>query len=219
MKNKYIILIIVLCVVALLCGVPLIINYCFKTFSIAEIFVAEWDANAALTYWGALLTFFSTTILSALALWQNDVIRKESSRHSLQLQLMEYRKVMPLFNIICASEYSEYQKMRIRICNISENPAFSVTITKAYISNTSRSLLEGQINKTVKTLFAQQTMETTCQNGPIYGREYLQIELLCFDIYRNEITYCYCGEINLDEKDIVCYIEKIDYTKVLHSLD
>lgn len=217
MKNKYIIFIFILCVFALSCGVPLIINYCFKTSAIDEIFVAEWDANAALTYWGATLTFFSTTILSALALWQNDVIKKESSRHSLQLQLMEYRKVMPLFSVICTSEYSEFQKMRIRICNISENPAFCVTIKKACVGNINWNLLEGQSNKTEKTLFAHQTLEETCQNGPISGREYLQIELLCFDIYRNEIACCYFGKINLDEKSIVCYLEKINYTNVLHS--
>lgn len=218
MKKNYIVPIIILCVVGFPFGAPLVINYCFKTSALAEIFVAEWDANAALTYWGAVLTFFSTTILSALALWQNDVIKMESSRHSRQLQLMEYRKVMPLFNIVCTSEYSNFRKIGIRIWNISENPAFSVTLRKVCISNTNQNILEEQADKPGKTLLAQETMEITCQNGPIYGRGYLQIEFLCSDIYRNEIKYCYCGEINLDEMDIVCYIEEINYEKTLHSL-
>jgi uncharacterized membrane protein len=102
--------------------VPFVINLLFKLKS-NGIFSAEWSAGDFLQYYGSLLTFASTVILSLLVLWQNKTIRDETEKRTELAAEMEIIKNMPKFS--CKSNVSNgyVSKLRFTVTNVSENVA------------------------------------------------------------------------------------------------
>lgn len=88
---------IVLLFILFLVGIPFGIHCLFKLKSPTSFFIAEWSAGEFLSYYGSFLSFGATVILSALALWQNEIIRSESNKHTILLEQMEINKCCPFF--------------------------------------------------------------------------------------------------------------------------
>lgn len=72
----------------LLC-VPLIIHIIFKIPSEHSFITPEWSAGELLSYYGAILAFLGTVFLGALALYQNDLFKKQNDK-IMQLQNVPY---------------------------------------------------------------------------------------------------------------------------------
>ena len=89
--NKHKIIIIVILLI-LLIGVPLITHCLFKINSNNSFWVSAWSAGEFLSFYGSVLSFVATVILSILALWQNEIIRAESNKHTELLEEMEKNK-------------------------------------------------------------------------------------------------------------------------------
>ena len=98
-KKRLLILIIFLLAVLSLFGIPATINLLFKQTSHIPFFIAEWSAGEALNYYGAVLTFFGTSLLNIVALWQNHLIKVSNEKHMEFLETLEKEKFIPKFMI------------------------------------------------------------------------------------------------------------------------
>ena len=56
--------------------IPLLINILFKFKAPIKLLESEWEAADMLGYYGSVLGFLSTTLLSMLAIWQNEKIKQ-----------------------------------------------------------------------------------------------------------------------------------------------
>ena len=110
--------------------IPLIINLLFKLKS-NGVFSAEWTAGEFLQFYGSLLSFISTTILSMLAIWQNKTIKDEADKRTALAEQMELAKNMPKFSCRTSGYSGKIENLRMTISNISENVANDI-----YVCNT-----------------------------------------------------------------------------------
>ncbi len=121
--------------VAAILGMPLIINCLFKLRTDNDFFIAEWTAGDMLSYYGAVLTFVSTTILSVLALWQNHVIKEENDKHTALLERMEREKNNAHLMIQDAVSFKNAGNISLQLKNVSENMALNIIISGLAIEN------------------------------------------------------------------------------------
>ncbi len=132
-KHKVAFAVICLLVVFALIGVPLLINVLFKIDSGICALQAEWSAGDALGYYGAVLSFLGTVVLSALALYQNHIIKVEADKKATMLEERERIKNMPKFCTRSLSFSGEYAKISFDIENISENIAHEIKVYDFFI--------------------------------------------------------------------------------------
>lgn len=128
-KNRVAFLILISLLIIII-GIPLLINCLFKYSIPCKFFNAEWSAGDALAYYGEILSFLGTTILSALALWQNHVIEEKSNKHTAILELMEKEKNLPYLIIEKISGFKNNQDLTLNIKNESENIALNVIVSE-----------------------------------------------------------------------------------------
>lgn len=116
-------------VIVLTFGIPLGINWMFKTQAPCDFLVASWNADAALSYYGSVLGFLGTVILSGLALWQNHVIQEANNRHTALLEHMERVKNEPHIAVKALSANGRTSNLRVKIINTSENIAEKLSLS------------------------------------------------------------------------------------------
>ena len=83
-NHRMIICLLLIVLLFCFCG-PILINVLFKLKTTHKFFIAEWGAGDALVYYGSVLTFISTTILSSLAVWQNQMLKKSTDMYNALL--------------------------------------------------------------------------------------------------------------------------------------
>lgn len=109
--------------------IPFLINFMFKQASPCDLFTAEWNAGDVLAFYGAVLSFLSTSILSVLALWQNHIIKEENEKHRVILERMEREKNYPLLIIGDVVGHGNAQDLTFDIKNLSDNIAQRITVS------------------------------------------------------------------------------------------
>lgn len=188
-------------VVFLLIGVPFIVHCLFKIKSTNSFWAAEWTAGEFLTYYGAALSFTATVILSFLALWQNELIREESNKHTYVLEEMERRKICPFFTVVCNYEGINHSDMRIAVRNITDNMALDVSIIE--VGQT----LNGQqeFHKSYPILAPWDVMEVDLENGFLEEKDLVQLNISCKDIYGNENSFLAQGKYDSDNS-VYCFV-------------
>lgn len=124
-----------ICVLFFVVGMPLIINWIFKQPALCEFFVVDWEAKDALAYYGSALGFLGTVIFSALALWQNHMIKTESNKRQEVLDRMEVQKHMPIIEVRPSSCSGSGMHLSFNISNVSENVALDIVVSKIQILN------------------------------------------------------------------------------------
>lgn len=134
-RQKGVVTGIALGVAAALIGVPVIINCLFKLRAKNDFFAAEWTAGDMLSYYGAVLTFISTTILSVLALWQNHVIKEENDKHTALLERMEREKNNAHLMIRDAVSFKNAGNISLQLKNVSENMALNIILSDLSIED------------------------------------------------------------------------------------
>lgn len=191
-KNHIILLIcLVLSILIVTMGIPFLINYSFKTTALTSIFIAEWDAGDALVYYGAMLSFFSTTLLSILALWQNHIIEEKNHIHTTLLEKMEKEKNAPCLIIDNISWKQDAKTLDFDIKNVSENIAHNIRADDFLIIDENKGE-KGKIEKTfeVRYLGFSASYHIRLLNLQIGN----QTDHICFNIYYsdkfNEIHKC-----------------------------
>lgn len=139
-KHKVEAILFLICMAFLSFGAPLIINILFKHPSSSYLTAAEWDAGAALEYFGTVLTFWGTSALSIIALWQNKVIDESNSKHSQLIEKMLIEKNMPLLYIVDISYFESFGGIIFSILNVSDNIANNITISNVRIIDSNNNI-------------------------------------------------------------------------------
>ena len=127
-KNKHTMLLVVGLVILVLV-IPFILNVLFKIPAPLKVFVAEWEAAAALSYYGEILSFLSTTALSILALWQNKKINEANERHTNLLEQMEREKSAPRFIVEKSVVLGLGYDLKLEITNVTDNIARNISLS------------------------------------------------------------------------------------------
>lgn len=127
--------IVVLIIIIMVIGIPILINCLFKLSAPFDLFAAEWTADSALTYYGSVLTFLGTFVLSVLALWQNHVIEEVNSKHTALLERMEREKNAPFIIISDVVGHGNASDLTFFVKNISENIAKEISISNFIVVN------------------------------------------------------------------------------------
>ena len=116
-------------------GVPLLINWAFTKPAFWDFFAVNWEAKDALAYYGSALGFLGTVVFSALALWQNHIIKAESDKRQTLLDKMELQKHMPIMEVRSSSCHGGGTNLSFNISNVSDNVALDVVVSKIQIFN------------------------------------------------------------------------------------
>lgn len=127
--HKIAAILLVLLVLFMVVGVPLIINWMARVPAVTSFFVTSWSANDALSYYGSVLGFLSTVILSGLALWQNHVIQEANDRHTLLLEQMEQIRNSPRLFVEPRSANGKASNLKISIKNVTDNIASEIIVS------------------------------------------------------------------------------------------
>lgn len=114
-------------------GIPVLINWLFKLPAPVDFLVAEWTADGFLGFYGAILTFFGTVLLSMLALWQNQIIKEENNKHTALLERMEREKNAPYFSIENIAGHGKARNLTFSLKNASENTAHNISVSQIQI--------------------------------------------------------------------------------------
>lgn len=209
-KNKkyckialWIILGLVMCIIV---G-PVMINCLFKVESSINFFVAEWSAGEFLGYYGSILSFCSTCILSTLALWQNHTIKTESDKHTELLEKMEIQKSQPFFCADYVKSDTDYSNMIIRIKNISANIAFDMNIMEMIVKKNSTEK-RYVLNKKFDCVPPNEKIEVDLPTPYLERMNGVMIAFNCKDIYGRINEYIIQAFINSLDTSIEFIIRK-----------
>lgn len=192
-KHKFKIIIIVF---ILLIGVPFITHCLFKINAKHSFWVSTWSAGDFLSFYGSVLSFAATVILSFLALWQNEIIRDESNKHTKLLEEMEKSKSCPFFYIYHCGHGVFHSHIKIGIQNISDNIAIDLELTEM-----NKSLKrKDELFKTYNILKPQGTWEVDLENGFLEEKNIIEMSIDCKDIYGNKIMFNITGKCNIEQQ-------------------
>lgn len=122
-KYKRILIITTIVLFITIIVIPAFINLLFKLPAPIEFFEAEWQAADALNYYGAILSFLGTSLLSLLALWQNYKLNEANEKHTAQLEQMERDLNAPHIVIEDCVVIGTAYRLKFKIKNVSDNIA------------------------------------------------------------------------------------------------
>lgn len=185
---------IVLVVIFLVIGIPFLIHACFKLTTTKDFFIAEWEAGSVLEYYGAILGFLGTISLSALALYQNQMIKEESDARQRAIEKIEMEKQMPRFKVSSGGYGGCYGDMRIELENISENIANDIKIEPLKIVGTDGRILSESTYIKIDTDDLQGGKSTRIEfiNKPLSSKEEnieMSFNFECDDVFRKRHRY------------------------------
>ena len=189
--------------ISVIIGIPVIIHCLFKTEASNEFLVATWSSGDFLMYYATILSFISTGVLSGLALWQNETIRKQSDKNNEILKQMEMHRVQPFFNAKVIEKKIGYTDVHLEIQNISDNIAIKPYIKTAYIETAeAKNAVKYQCSLPAY-LKQDGTFVISFENERLDNDRMLAIEFGCKDIYDNEGRFLVCLKVNLQGEDVM----------------
>lgn len=167
-KNiKLVIFIALLSVVSFLI-IPLFINISFKINAPTNILVAEWGAADALNYYGSILTYLGTSILSVIALYQNHMLKKSNDQHIANVERLEKIKNSPVLVATNISSLANKSKIEFRVSNISEHLAQDVEVYNfTIISNDNKKLWSSSEKFSKPYLYSRENLIVKLSNDII----------------------------------------------------
>lgn len=192
--------------------VPVIINLCYKFTCPIVLFQAEWNASDALNYYGVVLSFLGTTMLSLLALWQNHIMKEESDKHTKKLELMEYQKNAPI--IIVEQEpglgsMGITSEIKMTIKNLSDNLAQNITLTNYMIANSNIIIWESDCENHYPYLHKDLSYTISLDNPSLNDGDLLKFKICYYDVYDHCYMYeCVVQKNNTNNNLIFCIKKK-----------
>lgn len=178
-------------VLLIILGVPFLIHVLFKIKAPISFMEHEWSAGELLDYYGSVLAFAGTVIFSALALWQNQIIKEESDRHTEMLKKMEIQKHMPFFCLDDMYSSGDNQNMAIRLHNKSDNFADEINVENFEVLDSERKVVNVSQSANVEklSLIGGDSMLIRFKNSRFNGENrVIRIKFNCIDKF-NEIHY------------------------------
>lgn len=170
-------------------GVPLIINVLFKIKAPFEIFDAEWYAEDALSYYGSVLAFLGTAAFSALALWQNHVIKTENDKYLELKEKREKEKNAPFFVAQGTSCFGNGGNLSLTIENKTDNIAKDVSIYDFKIIDEKGTVIWSDDKCFTRTSMVKgQTVQPSFKNNEFKDGHKMQIRINYKDVFDNDYS-------------------------------
>ena len=180
--------------------IPIIINACFKFSAPCELLDPEWEASNVLAYYGSVLGFLGSVLLSALALYQNYEIKKESDAKQALLEKMAYEKDMPLFMIRNSTWGGNVSLLLI---NVSDNVAYDLEVGEFTVENEKGDCICKSKEASVRNgkIFGGEDTVIDFKNDYFVGEKIkLYFQMKCKDKFGNTHTYMVSSDIE-DSKE------------------
>lgn len=197
-KKRLLILIIFLLAILSLLGIPATINLLFKQTPHIPFFIAEWSAGEALNYYGAVLTFLGTSLLSIVALWQNHLIKISNEKHMEFLETLEKEKFIPKFMISNVCTLGMASNISFSLINISDNLAQNISVYDFSIVD-ENGVLSWRSNDEKRKIYMNSStpeFKITIDNPPLKNpTEQFVFYLRYEDILSNPYTYVATGRL------------------------
>lgn len=188
-------------------GVPIVIHLLFKIdFSIKWI-QAEWSAGEILVYYGSVLSFLGTVLLSSLALWQNHEIKVESDKHTQYLEQLEERKNSPRFSANKSISEKNNKNLEIFIENISENVAYNVEFCEFEMYENENIVWEQKKARKFDVIKPGHSINIQLDNPDLCAEHEIKFKLVSFDEFN--VKHQYMGKIRTIEKEVSIRIQEI----------
>ena len=196
-------------IVILTIGDPLIINWMFEMPALWGFFAVEWEAVDALSYYGDVLSFLGTVVLSGMALWQNLVIKEAEDKHTRLLEQMEKEKNAPYLIIDNVVSSGNAKKISFAVKNLTDNIAQDVTVINARIENSDGTVCWAE-DKTYSTPYVDSKKEfkieiITC--GVTDQTQRILFEVEMYDIFGEIHRYTAVGSF-LKHKNLPTFVMK-----------
>lgn len=172
--------------------IPFFINLSYRHTS--NLFATEWDASAALGFYGSVLSFVGTVFLGALSLYQNHIIRQQAEEHQRFLEKQEHDLNMPNFDVIARGSSGGMSNIRFILSNITKNPANHILIDHIQVDD-EPSGVDGQ---TLNMLPGFQKQQLQLGNPPSKKGK-VTFEIHADDMYGERHNY-YVEAIRTDDK-------------------
>lgn len=209
---------ILLCIAVATIGVPLLINILYKIPAPFNMLSAEWFAADALSYYGAVLSFLGTSILSILALWQNQKIDDANVKHTALLEQMERQKISPFFIVKYISGKCYGSDLKIKLINISENLAQQVTVSDFEIVDQNNEITSSyeSIHK-IEYICPHEEYDMEINNAPLKNRfNSLRFKIECQDLFGCSNHFKVIGTFvnNTDEMKFLVIKETVEKERI-----
>jgi len=197
-KYKVLLSVILISLVLFILFIPLLLNICFKLTAPHWLFVAEWSADTAINYYGTILTFLGTFSLSSIALWQNQVLKRENDKHTAILEQMERLKSQPIFAISDAVDYGNAKNLVINLTNKSNNVAQEITISEiAIVGQNKKSKWTSDAILHIESLALNEHYKIKLANPEIEDvSDKITFRITYFDIYGDSHQYIVLGTLD-----------------------
>lgn len=112
---------IILCAFGIVIGGPMIIHIVFSIPAPWAWMIAKWSAGDVLGYYGSVLGFCGTTLLSVLALYQNKMIKDDAENRENVL-------LSPVLTCKCTGYSGQHSSLNFELYNRSVNAANSLEV-------------------------------------------------------------------------------------------
>lgn len=190
-KNKKTTFILLLAVFIATYGIPLLINWAFSKPAPCDFLAVDWDARDALSYYGSVLGFLGTVILSGLALWQNHVIQEANNKHTALLEQMEHIKNAPRLAVKATLAHGKAGNVKVQINNISDNIAESLCASGfAVIDESGLALWRDDSVISIDYLHSDRTWEIEIGNPQIESNKHQIVFMIKYnDKFGGQYTY------------------------------
>ena len=170
LKAIIIVLISVLAAVVIF-AIPLLINIAYKTPSKIRILGAEWNAEDALQFYGAIIGAGGTIVLGYVAYWQTKRANEQSDNaneiSNRLLSIEESRDKLELRPFIMVTDFKAYAKIECELINDPDQLYISVapnTDFKGYVL-----CIEMTLANTTKSFITAEYYRAAVDDGPSWG--------------------------------------------------
>lgn len=201
-KYKLVIFSVLIGVLIAIFIIPVLINLCFKFTCPLLLFQAEWDASDALNYYGVVLSFLGTTMLSTLALLQNNMIREDNDKHTKQLENMEYQKNAPIIIVELkpgCKAMGLTDNVELKIKNISDNLAQNVVVSDVAITVNDKHIWKDDKKHEYCYVIKDAVVTLALDNPSLKEGQILSFKISYRDIFGNN----YQHECTGNQKDLL----------------
>lgn len=189
MFNKKTIKNIVILLILGIVGIPVVIHILFKINLNVDWIQAEWTAGESLLYYGSVLSFIGTFLLSMLALWQNHIIKIENDKHTHYLEQLEMKRYTPLFSANKTMSEKCNKKLNIDIFNITGNIAYNVEILSIKMYQNENILWQTDNQIFYNVIKPWGSVNIQLNNPEMFAGYKIRFEMKCQDEFTFEHRY------------------------------
>ncbi len=191
-KKDYTVIIIVCGIIVSLLAVilgPIFIDEAFQKTASNKWLAVDWEAKDALNYYGTALAFLGTAVFSALALWQNHVIKTENDKYLELKDKREKEKNAPFFVAQGKSCFGHGGHLGLTIENKTDNIAKDISIYNFVIIDKNGVVIWSDNKCFTRTSMVKgQIVQVYFENKEFKDGDRMQMQIDYKDVFDNDYS-------------------------------